>query len=57
MPHQRDISHQDLTAGGSIYTGYYNVISGNDVAQDPFKTQLKNNNSQARQSYPEYSHI
>jgi outer membrane protein len=36
-----------LTAGGSIYTGYYNVISGTDVVQDPFRTQLKNNNSQA----------
>ena len=35
-----------LSAQGQVYTGYYNVISGNDVAQDPFKTQLKNNNSQ-----------
>jgi outer membrane protein len=36
-----------LTAGGSIGTGYYNVISGSDTPQDPFSTQLKNNNSQA----------
>jgi outer membrane protein len=36
-----------LTAGGSIGTGYYNVISGTDTPQDPFSTQLKNNNSQA----------
>ena len=36
-----------LTAGGSIGTGYYNVISGTDIPQDPFRTQLKNNNSQA----------
>jgi outer membrane protein len=35
-----------LSAQGQVYTGYYNVISGNDVTQDPFKTQLKNNNSQ-----------
>ncbi len=35
-----------LSAQGQIYTGYYNVISGDDVPQDPFKTQLKNNNSQ-----------
>jgi outer membrane protein len=35
-----------LSAQGSVFTGYYNVISASDVAQDPFKTQLKNNNSQ-----------
>ena len=35
-----------LTAGASIFTGFYNVISDNDLVQDPFKTQLKNNNSQ-----------
>jgi outer membrane protein len=35
-----------LTAGGSIFTGYYKVISGNSLVQDPFQTQLKNNNSQ-----------
>jgi outer membrane protein len=35
-----------LIAGGSIYTGYYNVISDNDMIQDPYKTQLKNNNNQ-----------
>lgn len=35
-----------LSVQGQVYTGYYNVISGNDVPQDPFTTQLKNNNSQ-----------
>jgi outer membrane protein len=35
-----------LSAQGSIFTGYYNVISASDVQQDAFKTQLKNNNSQ-----------
>jgi outer membrane protein len=35
-----------LTAQGSFFTGYYNVISASDASQDPFKTQLKNNNSQ-----------
>jgi outer membrane protein len=35
-----------LVAGGSIFTGYYNVISDNTSTQDPFGTQLKNNNSQ-----------
>ena len=35
-----------LTAQGSVFTGYYNVISASDASQDPFKTQLKNNNSQ-----------
>jgi outer membrane protein len=36
-----------LSAGGSIYTGYYKVMSETDIEQDPFATQLKNNNSQA----------
>jgi len=36
-----------LSAGGSIYTGYYRVISETDIEQDAFGTQLKNNNSQA----------
>jgi len=37
-----------LSVGGSIYTGYYKVISEDEVIeQDPFKEQLKNNNSQA----------
>ena len=36
-----------LSAGGAIYTGYYKVISDTDLEQDPFKTQLKNNNSQS----------
>jgi outer membrane protein len=35
-----------LTAGGSIFTGYYNVLSEDNFEQDPFKTQIKNNNSQ-----------
>jgi outer membrane protein len=37
----------NLTAGGSVWTGYYNVITDNTSTQDPFKTQIKNNNSQA----------
>jgi outer membrane protein len=36
-----------LSAGGSIFTGYYKVISDSDLEQDAFTTQLKNNNSQA----------
>jgi outer membrane protein len=36
-----------ISAGGSIYTGYYKVISDTDLEQDPFRTQLKNNNSQS----------
>jgi outer membrane protein len=36
-----------LRAGGSVYTGYYNVISNNELTQDPYSTQLKNNNSQS----------
>jgi outer membrane protein len=37
-----------LSVGGAIYTGYYKVISEDEVIeQDPFKEQLKNNNSQA----------
>ena len=36
-----------LTAGGGIGTGYYKVISGSEAPQDPFNTQLKNNNNQA----------
>jgi len=37
-----------VTVGGAIYTGYYKVISEDEVIeQDPFKEQLKNNNSQA----------
>jgi outer membrane protein len=37
----------NLTIGGSIYTGYYKVISETATVQDPFATQLKNNNSQS----------
>jgi outer membrane protein len=37
----------NIRAGGSIYTGYYNVISNNALTQAPFTTQLKNNNSQS----------
>ncbi|HUX94211.1 MAG TPA: TolC family protein [Bacteroidales bacterium] len=36
-----------LSVGGSVFTGYYKVVSDTDIEQDPFKTQLKNNNSQA----------
>lgn len=36
-----------LTAGGSIYTGYYKVISEDAGSQLPFEEQLKNNNSQS----------
>jgi outer membrane protein len=37
-----------LSVGGAIYTGYYKVISEDEVIeQDPFREQLKNNNSQA----------
>jgi outer membrane protein len=36
-----------LTAGGSIGTVYNKVISSTEETQDPFRTQLKNNNSQS----------
>jgi outer membrane protein TolC len=36
-----------LSVGGSIYTGYYKVISDPSATQTPFSDQLKNNNSQA----------
>jgi outer membrane protein len=36
-----------LSAGGSIYTGYYKVMNETDIDQASFSTQLKNNNSQA----------
>ena len=36
-----------LSAGGSIYTGYYKVMNESDIDQDSYTTQLKNNNSQA----------
>lgn len=36
-----------LIAGGSIYTGYYEVMNQTDITQPSFKYQLKNNNSQA----------
>ena len=37
-----------IIVGGAIFTGYYKVISEDEVIeQDPFKEQLKNNNSQA----------
>jgi outer membrane protein len=35
-----------LTAGGSLWTGYYNVI-GDNIAQNSFKSQVKSNNSKA----------
>jgi outer membrane protein len=37
----------NITAGGSIYTGYYKILNETTVVQDPFSTQLKNNNSQS----------
>jgi outer membrane protein len=36
-----------LYVGGGIYTGYYKVISESASGQPSFKSQLKNNNSQA----------
>jgi outer membrane protein len=36
-----------LSVGGALFTGYYKVISEGVGDQDPFSTQLKNNNSQA----------
>ena len=36
-----------LSAGGAIMTGFYKVINEGAPGQDPFSTQLKNNNSQA----------
>ncbi|MBK9390738.1 MAG: TolC family protein [Bacteroidetes bacterium] len=36
-----------ISVSGSIYTGYYKVMNEAGLAQDPFTTQLKNNNSQA----------
>ena len=35
-----------LRAGASISTGYFNVLSETDAKQDPYTTQLKNNNNQ-----------
>jgi outer membrane protein len=36
-----------LRAGGSVFTGYYNVLTGTNLVQDSYQTQLKNNNSQS----------
>jgi outer membrane protein len=36
-----------LSVGGGIFTGYYKVISEDDIDQLSFSSQLKNNNSQA----------
>jgi outer membrane protein len=36
-----------LSVGGAVFTGFYKVISEGAGTQDPFKDQLKNNNSQA----------
>jgi outer membrane protein len=36
-----------LSVGGALFTGYYKVISEGVTDQDPFSTQLNNNNSQA----------
>jgi len=37
----------NLTAGGTIYTGFYKVVNESGLDQQAFSTQLKNNNSQA----------
>jgi outer membrane protein len=36
-----------LSAGGGLFTGFYKITSKDAPVQDPFQTQLKNNNSQA----------
>jgi len=36
-----------ISAGGSIYTGYYKVMNESDIEQGSYSTQLKNNNSQS----------
>ncbi len=36
-----------LSGGGAIFTGFYKITGRNAPEQDPFATQLKNNNSQA----------
>jgi outer membrane protein TolC len=36
-----------LSAGGALFTGFYKITSKDAPEQDPFTTQLKNNNSQA----------
>jgi outer membrane protein len=36
-----------ISAGGSVYTGFYKVLGEEGSGQDPFSKQLKNNNSQA----------
>jgi outer membrane protein len=36
-----------LSAGGSVFTGYYKVINSGTTDQDSFSTQMKNNNSQS----------
>jgi outer membrane protein len=36
-----------LSGGGAIFTGFYKITSKDAPEQDPFSTQLKNNNSQA----------
>ena len=36
-----------LTGGGSIYTGYYNVLNNGSLEQAPFSEQIKANNSQS----------
>jgi outer membrane protein len=36
-----------LSGGGALYTGFYKITSKDAPEQDPFSTQLKNNNSQA----------
>ena len=43
----RGLVAPSLTVGGSVYTGYYKVLSDDSGEQAAFTSQLKNNNSQA----------
>lgn len=43
----RGLISPSLTAGGQIFTGFYKVIGEGIGEQEPYSTQLKNNNSQA----------
>ncbi len=35
-----------LTAGGQVYTGYYNILNNGSLEQAPFNEQVKNNSAQ-----------
>jgi len=43
----KGIASPSISAGGSVYTGYYEVINESGIDQASYTTQLKNNNSQA----------